>query len=93
MVGEHRDECLGQVIRAVEISMSRSDVGNLLSLLLIQLHRLTHIQKGGSCWGEAAFDAGCEDRIGGSTDFGSISRQFERGRGSRRPMLLAHARV
>jgi len=36
MLGQHRDECLGQLIGEVEISMSRSDLGDLPSLLLIQ---------------------------------------------------------
>ena len=47
LVGQHADEGLGQLIRAVEMSMSCADVGDLLWLLLIELHRLTHIQKGG----------------------------------------------
>ena len=49
--GQHRDECLGQVISEVEITMSSADVRYLLALLLIQLDRLAHIQPGGSCWG------------------------------------------
>lgn len=46
MVGQHRDEGLRQVIRQVEVSMSRADVDNLPSLLLIQLPSLTHVEKG-----------------------------------------------
>jgi len=35
MLGQHRDECLGQLISDVEISMSRADVSYLLALLFV----------------------------------------------------------
>ena len=46
MLGQHRDECLGQRISEVEIIMSRADLCDLLALLLVQLDSLAHIQKG-----------------------------------------------
>src|SRR2546422_11378140 len=92
MFGQHRDECLGQIISDVEITVSRADLRDLLALLLVKLDSLTHIEPGGSCWGQTAFDAGCGSRIDGSTDFGTIGRKFELRRGSCCPMVLAHAR-
>ena len=90
MLGQHRDECLGQLISDVEIIMSRADLCDLLALLLVQLDSLAHIKPGGSCWGQAAFDAEFGGRIDGSTNFGTIGRKFELRRGSCCLMVLAH---
>src|SRR5712692_7962411 len=64
MLGQHRDECLGQLISEVEIILSCADLCDLLALLLVQLDSLTHIKPGGSCWRQAAFDG----RFGSSID-------------------------
>src|SRR5436305_11578798 len=93
MFGQHRDEGLGQIISHVEITVSRSDLRDLLALLLVKLDSLTDREIGSSCWGETAFDVGFGSRINGSTDFRTISRQFELSCGSCGPMLLAHARA
>ena len=77
VLGQHRDECLGQLISEVEIIMSRADLCDLLALLLVQLDSLAHIKPGGSCWGQTAFDAEFGRRIDGSTDFSTIGRKFE----------------
>jgi len=72
--------------------MSRADLRDLLTLLLVKPDSLAHIKPGGSRWGQAAFDAGFGGRIHRSTDFGPIGRQFELRRGSCCLMVLAHAR-
>ena len=90
MLGQHRDECLGQLRSEVEIIMSRADLCDLLALLFVQLDSLAHLQPGGSCWGQAACDAEFGRRIDGSPDFGTIGRKFELLRASCRLMLFAH---
>ena len=47
MFSQHRDECLGQIISEVEITMNCADLCDKLSLLLVQFDRLTHVEKGG----------------------------------------------
>src|SRR5712692_9152913 len=92
MLGQHRDECLGQLISEVEIILSCADLCDLLALLLVQLDSLTHINPRGSCWRQAAFDGRFGSSIDGATDFRTTGRKFELLRGSCCLMLLEYAR-